>query len=129
MLSTTMRIANTLPQFNEKPALFILIGGKSLRAYRAAKGSIELIEEYLHTEPRYSDREGFFSGGTQGKARGGGGGGYAEKRVAQIEHDHFLNALKKRLAILWKDKVPLLYLFVAKHLTHDVESMMPSHVR
>lgn len=72
VINLHMKIPQTLPQFNQFPALLVVAGARSGKVYLASQGVVELLHAYDEPSPAYSDNEGHFAHSGGGVELGSG---------------------------------------------------------
>ncbi|MCR4279919.1 MAG: host attachment protein [Candidatus Komeilibacteria bacterium] len=119
-----MQISNKYPQFDKSSALLIVTGRQEAKIYLATKGTIEEIDNLKVSNPRYSDREGFFMNSGGGKTLGSG----------SVYEDHHEDVIKEFLKDLENDLVEMdnkhqpeqYYLFTPDYMAKQVRDSLPN---
>lgn len=122
-----LHITQTLPQFTNERALFIVTGTKSLELYEAMNGTIENVLSYRIEAPECSDKEGHFA-----KRRGGKtlASGAVREDVEASLRVKFLRQLESSLqTIMHSGKVTAAYIFSPQHMMNDVVKVMPRAIQ
>jgi len=122
-----MKIKKQLPQFDEHPALLIVLGGREGVFYFAKDGQIEQVGSSSVSVPKYSDNEGFF------RTRGRGGmsisGSVREFDKNELQKK-FANACVSTLKQIQKaHSFEETYLFVPARLKNLIKEALPARVR
>lgn len=124
-----IQISNKLPQFDEIKALFIVTGRQEAKFYLAHNGKFSLIDYFLVSHPKYSDKEGHFM------VRGGGkvyGQGSVCELPRQEIRQKFIKLFKVNFKKLKsKEDFDAIYLFspVAKEVLDNLNKQDKEKVR
>lgn len=124
-----MKITKTLPQFDKKAGLFVVVGSQEGKLYCAKNGTITKVKSIAIKTPRYSDNEGFF--GSRGKGTAMVFGSAREKNaLASKARKEFLDALCNELArLVREEKNADIYLFAPAHLLGSTQKSFPRNVQ
>lgn len=107
-----MKIPNTLPQFQDKNSLLVVIGHHHGKLYKALNGEVDLIDDILIEEPEYSDNEGLF----KGKNSSNGYGSVLESKKSEYEKKFSKKIAEKALDYSKNNDLEQVYLFMPEEM-------------
>jgi len=118
-----MKISEKLPQFIEDRTLLIVTGQQSAAFYMAYKGEINEIKKMRIENPKYSDKEGFFTRSGFGK-RFGSGSVYEPKNLKTKKE--FLREFEETMEdIARTDGVDKIYIFTPGYYASNIKERIP----
>lgn len=116
-----MKIRDSLPQFNDGPALIVVTGQEHAEFYRAHGGEIELFEKIESTKERSPDSPDKFETRTSGMVIIG-----ADEEKTKEEVREFFKNFEKRIPdIIKKTGAENIYLFSPSHTSKEIVSRFP----
>lgn len=117
-----MKISETLPQFDDGPALMILTGSEFSRFYVLYQGEIRLVDSIVLEKGDDGDQQGRYEG------RGDGGIiiGRSPDPNKQDDLRKFLSQFKDKInEILLEESVTAIYLFAPSYISKDIIAQIP----
>src|SRR3989344_4949548 len=113
-----LHIPKKFSQFNDDPALLVVVGKQEAIFYKAINGEITRLDLFKIPRPKYSDREGYFKIRSHGKEIRTGSD--QEFRDDSIIMDFSKNLKKQLKMIIRKMHFSEVYLFAPNYLKNVV---------
>lgn len=119
-----MIIPQELPQFNTERALLSVSSRHKAIFYFANKGKLEKLEEIETEKPTFSDKEGMFQRGGQGRTYSMGG-------VHELKDDDKKSYLLKEIDQIFSkmsknQDFETIYIFSSRHMITEVSALVPN---
>lgn len=126
-MSPSMQISENLPQFEDRPSLFIVAGDQTARFFHVYNGTIEALDSFKIENPTYSDREGHFKRRAHGETYGSGS--VREEDDTSVKNEFWSSLVDTLKEIHAEHDVEEIGLFAPPHSIKETESHIPTKYR